>query len=318
MTEPPKPTVWRRVRRRIAGTKPPPNAHLVKAVEEQTAQARRRDKQTIDLLQDIRWELREQRKYLEGFRALAARETFAEIREFTEACQLGFEDTMRRVVRERLSLARFGDGELKTMLRPEFNLRFQPWSAGLAGDLRGVLRMDGYDPLRLLVGFPYIFRNVHWTSVWLDIWPEVKPLLKRSLTYGTAHVSRPQYFLHLGRQGVQLWRDVWDGQNIVIVTGEDSRFYLEPDLFDNAKSIEFVHSTPTDAYADLPRLLPLLVAADPDRLFLLALGPAGTVVAAELSKLGRWAIDMGHISESYANVFKGGKWPEDLAVAKKK
>ena len=46
---------------------------------------------------------------------------------------------MRRVARDRLSLARFGDGELKIMLRPQYNLRFQPWSAGLAGDLRAVL-----------------------------------------------------------------------------------------------------------------------------------------------------------------------------------
>jgi hypothetical protein len=304
MTGPTEPTLWRRIRRRLAPGRATPDA----AQPDETA----------GLLRDIRWELREQRKYLEGFRALAARETFAEIRDFTDACRLGFEDTMRRVARERLSLARFGDGELNTMLRPDFNLRFQPWSAGLAGDLRAVLRMDGYDPLRLMVCFPYTFRNVHWTSVWLDIWPEVKPLLNRSLTYGMAHVSRPQYFSQLGRHGVQLWRDVWDGQNVVIVTGEGSRFYLEPALFDNAKSIEFIYSAATNAYADLPRLMPLIEAVDPSKLLLLSLGPTGTVVAAHLSRLGRWAIDMGHISESYANVFNGGKWPEELAVVKKK
>jgi hypothetical protein len=276
------------------------------------------DQQVVDLLRDVRWELREQRKYHDLVRIWAARDTYAELREFTRARQLGFEDTMRAVVRDRLSLARFGDGELNIMLRPEFKLRFQPWSAGLAEDLRGVLRMDGYDPLRVLVGFPYTFRNVHWASVWLDIWPEVQEMLHESVMYGMAHVSRPQYFLTLGQRGVHLWRDVWDGQHIVVVTGEGSRFYLEPALFDNAKTVEHVYSTPTDAYADLPRLMPLLEAADPDKLFLIALGPAGTVAAARLSRLGRWAIDVGHISESYANVFKGGKWPEDLAVARKK
>ena len=61
----------------------------------------------------------------------------------------------------------------------------------------------------------------------------------------------------------------------------------------------------------------VLQAEDPDKLYLLSLGPAGTLVAAWLSKLGRWAIDVGHISESWANVFAGGQWPEALDVVKK-
>ncbi|MFI5932823.1 GT-D fold domain-containing glycosyltransferase [Actinoplanes sp. NPDC051494] len=301
------PSVWRRTRglikKRFAA--PAPDLRLLKAV-----------KKNNELLYDIRWELKEQRKYLEAFRAFASTAMFAEIREFTEARQYGFEETMRRVARDRLSLARFGDGELKIMLRPQYNLRFQPWSAGLAGELRAVLGLDGYDPDRLLVAFPYTFRDAHWTSVWLDIWPEVKPLLNPDVHYGAAHVSRPIYFSHLGQRGVQLWRDVWDGQNVRIVTGEGSRFHLEPALFGNAKSVDFMYSAAKDAYADLPRLMEELEAADPDKLYLLALGPCGTLLAAWLSQRGRWAIDMGHISESWANVFKGAAWPESLDVVK--
>ena len=172
---------------------------------------RRAADQTRKLLTDIRWELREQRKYLEAFRHLAARDVLGEVAAFTSAHQLGFEQTMRRLRAERLSFARFGDGEFRIMLRPEFNLRFQPWSAGLAGDLRAVLTMDGFDPGRLLLGFPYPYRNLHWTGVWLDIWHEVTPLLDRGLTYGNSHVSRPVFFQQLGAGGVRLWRDLWAG-----------------------------------------------------------------------------------------------------------
>ncbi|GAA2505890.1 GT-D fold domain-containing glycosyltransferase [Winogradskya humida] len=287
---------WRAVRRRLTDPRPT---------------------ETNALLVDIRWELKQQRKYLEGFRALASTPIYAEIREFTEARQYGFEETMRRVAQERLSLARFGDGELKIMLRPQFGLKFQPWSAGLAGELRAVLEMDGYDPDRLLVAFPYTIRDVHWTGVWLDLWPEVKPLLNPDVHYGSAHVTRPVFFAQLGERGVQLWRDVWDGQRICVVTGEGSRFKLEPALFDNAKSVEFLYSTPQDAYADLSRLKNELERREADKLYLLALGPCGTLVAAWLSQRGRWAIDMGHISESWANVFAGGAWPESLNVVKK-
>ena len=116
---------------------------------------------------------------------------------------------------------------------------------------------------------------------------------------------------------MQLWRDVWEAKEVVIVTGENSRFVLEPALFDNVKSVDFIYSTPIDAYSDLPRLMPLLEAQDPDKLFLIALGPTGTLLAAKLAQAGRWAIDIGHISESYANVFEGGAWPEDTAVVSK-
>lgn len=316
------PNTWSKakgvIKRRFAP--PAPDPRVLKALREANEQAKKANelaKKQSDLLFDIRWELKEQRKYLEGFRAHSSTEMFAEIREFTDAQQLSFEDTMRRVASERLSMARFGDGELKIMLRPQYNLRFQPWSAELAGDLRAVLSMDGYDPGRLLVGFPYTFRDAHWTSVWQDIWPEVKPLLRADIKYGTAHVSRPIFFTHLGKRGTQLWRDVWEGQNVVIVTGEGSRFHVEPELFDNTKSIEFVYTKPRDAYSDLPRLMEELDKQDPDKLYLLALGPCATLLAAWLSQRGRWAVDMGHISESWANVFTGAAWPEKLDVVRK-
>lgn len=268
------------------------------------------------ILRDIRWELQEQRKYMETFRHFVARDVLAEVGDFTDNHQLGLEQTIELISRERLSFARFGDGEFRSMLRPDFNLRFQPWSPGLAGDLRSVLTFEGYDRDRLLLGFPYPYRNLHWSGVWLDIWHELKPLLQTSLTYGNSHVSRPIFFQQLGQTGVELWRSVWDGQEVCIVTGEGSRFSIPPELFDNIKAIRYVYSTPINAYANLPQLMETLRAEDQDQLYLVSLGPAGTLVSAWLSQTGRWAIDIGHISDSWANVFAGGKWPESLDVRK--
>jgi hypothetical protein len=116
---------------------------------------------------------------------------------------------------------------------------------------------------------------------------------------------------------VELWRDVWAGAEVCVVTGEGSRFELVPELFDNIKSSRYVYSTPVNAYADLPRLMEALESEDPDQLYLISLGPAGTLVAAWLARMGRWAIDIGHISDSWANVFNSGAWPESLDVRKK-
>src|SRR4051795_10481786 len=111
------------------------------------------------VLTDIRWELQEQRKYLEIFRHVVAKDVLTEVAAFTAERQYTFEKTVEQIASRRMSFARFGDGEFRTMLRSEFNLKFQPWSPNLAADLREVLRFDGYDPETLMLGFPYPYRN---------------------------------------------------------------------------------------------------------------------------------------------------------------
>jgi hypothetical protein len=275
---------------------------------------RKRPDDMRKILEDIRWELREQRKYMDGFRHYVARDVLHDVEQFAAEHMLNFEQTVQRIADERLSFARFGDGEFRIMLRHEFSLRFQKWSPGLARDLRSVLTFDGFDRDRLLLGFPYPHRGLYWSNVWLDIWPDLKPVLDTSVTYGCTHVSRPMFFQTLSEAGVALWRRVWEGQEVCIITGEQSRFSLVPQLFDNIKSSRFVYSTPVNAYLDLPRLMEVLEADDREQLYLVALGPAGTLVTAWLARMGRWAIDVGHISNSWENVFAGGKWPERMEV----
>jgi len=273
----------------------------------------------VKTLKDIRWELQQQRKMTDILRIQATQGVLAEVEAFTGAHQLSFAETLRKIKAERLSFARFGDGEFKLMLRQDYNLKFQPWSPELARDLRDLLTMRGYDSSRLLLGFPYIYRDVHWSGVWLDIWPQISPLLDESIAYGNSHVSRPVFFQRMKEQGVELWRDVWDDLDVCVVTGADSRFELLGELFDNVRSARTVHSLAVDAYSDLPRLLEELRADDTHTdLYLVSLGPAGTLLAAELSTMGRWALDVGHISDSYVNVFDGGVWPEFQSVTKKK
>ncbi|GAB1643116.1 GT-D fold domain-containing glycosyltransferase [Krasilnikovia sp. MM14-A1259] len=288
-----------RVLRRWRAAAPAPGqARRVAAVVNAEGEATRK------ILTDIRWELREQRKYLEAFRHVVARDVFAELRAFTEAQQLGLAATLERVAADRISFARFGDAELKLMLRPDTETGGQPWSAGLAGDLRELLTMHGHDRERLLLGFPHPYRNLQWTGVWLDLWPELRPLLDPDLVFGTTHVTRPLMFQRLGEQGTRLWRDIWADRDVCVVTGEKSRFVWEAGLFDGVRSHHTVLSTSTDAYADLPRLMKELADQDPDRLYLVALGPAAPLVTAGLARTGRWAIDVGALPQNWAKAQK--------------
>lgn len=230
--------------------------------------------------------------------------------------QFGFAETLERIASDRLSFARFGDGEFKSMLRPNYNLRFQPGSPELAAELRAVFT-DPHETSRCLVGFPTLYRDLHWSRVWIDIWPEVRPLIAPDQKFGNAHVSRPVVFQTLGEEATQLWRAVWENRDIVLVTGKDSRMTLIPELFDNIASIERIDSTPVDAFRDLPRVLDATAPLrGQGRLFLIALGPAGTILASRLAKLGEQAVDVGHISDSFETVFNGAAWPESKPITR--
>lgn len=258
----------------------------------------------------IRWEARTTRRELETVRTLIAAPMLDDIQSFADARQLGFLETVERLRDEEQSFARFGDGEIQIMLRPTYKLAFQDNSPHLASCLAEVIQkpIDG-----LLLGFPDVYRDLNWARTWGDTWGQFKELVNVHAELGNTHVTRPVFFHNTGEAGVKAWRAVWENKSVTVVTGRDSRFELIPALFDSARDFTFLESFPRNAFADVPRLLDELLAGTSD-IALIALGPAGTILAAEMARAGRRAIDIGHISASYHNAFDGGAWPEKLPL----
>jgi hypothetical protein len=269
----------------------------------------------VKTLSKIYGSLEQIKKNTEVSRMAAANPYLAKIRGFNKANQLSFNDTMNVLTKERISFARFGDGELKLMLRPTYKLAFQKNSESLRAALAAVIEQGKAKPKQLLVGFPQTYQDLHWSGVWVDIADETLEHFAGIKRVGNAHVTRPIFFEDLGAAGVELWRSVWAGKNVRVITGKGSRFDLTPALFDNVASVEFSYSTATNGFEDLARLHGELESTS-EELYLIALGPAGTVLAAELAAKGKWAIDLGHISDSYENVFKGAVRPELKPVSK--
>ncbi|BCJ33423.1 hypothetical protein Athai_09260 [Actinocatenispora thailandica] len=282
-------------------------ARLPKAIADQHARDRK-------VLQKILTELQEQRQYLEIFRLAMTGPILDDVESVVEPRQLGFLETLAEIRKNRLSFARFGDGELRMMLRPDYTLRFQRNSPELRQALRALLTEPRYrDEPNLLLGLPFPYGVRHWSGVWADIWPQLRPLVADLDRFGTTHVSRPVFFSYTRDAGVAAWRSVWADRRICVITGENSRFTLLPALFDNVADATFLHSTPRDAFDDVPRLVAEAMDHDAE-LFLIALGPAGSVLAAELALRGRWALDVGHISDSYQVEYEDGDWPERKAI----
>ncbi len=221
-------------------------------------------------------------------------------------------DTLERLAHSDVSIARFGDGELKLMLDPLFELGFQKNSQALAEDLQAIFTnpADG-----LMISLPQFARGAVWQRFWAEFWGTLEPLVSEDRQYANTHVSRSLIFQKQGDAAVELWREVWKDKTVTVVTGKGSRFDLLPALFDSAASIKRVDSLPANAYTDIPRLLEEPRILDSE-LVILSLGPSGTILASELHQRGIRALDIGHLTASYVHVMEGGQWPEQRSIAR--
>lgn len=262
----------------------------------------------------LREELATTRRIVDGLKTIASRPLLDDVRDAFQSKQLGFLETLDAIAKESLSFARFGDGELRNMFRPEFSIYFQRNSANLADDLKSAMAAEGAS--NLLVGLPNVFADhLHWNVVFHELWWDMKPFVDALPRFGNLHVTRPVAFQAHGHDLVDAWRQVWAGRDALIATGRGSRFDLAPELFDNLKSSRFEYSLPTDAYSDLDRVEEAVLDA-PEDLVLISLGPSGSVLAHRLARAGKQALDLGHLSSSYSNIMKGGAFPERTAVSR--
>ncbi|MGP9787605.1 GT-D fold domain-containing glycosyltransferase [Glutamicibacter sp. 287] len=270
-------------------------------------------KEIEKILRQIHGELKSQKRELETIRLSATSDIMQSVSTFHSRQVMSFRESLNVLATTDKSLARFGDGEFRLMQLSDFNLRFQANSPDLQVALREVFTSEND---KLLIGFPQLFRDAHWSGVYQELWPNLKELILSSQSFANAHMTRPQAFSVLGDEAVRLWRKVWEGKKVVFVTGADSRFELIPELFDNLAGHETVLSKSVDAYTDLPRLTETLSDTNAD-MVLIALGPSGTILASKLANLGVRALDIGHLPNSYQNVFKGAQRPESIPVTRK-
>lgn len=265
-------------------------------------------------LEDIRKEAQLRRRHDDAMRNIAMLPIFEEMRREYLPKQLGLLETVRKVAKDDLSFVRVGDGELKLALDLASNIGFQKNSADLNRDLNEAM-LGSQNREDVLFGTPHMHRDRHWSMIWARVWPEFREIIESASFLGNAHVSRPMFFSVEGEAGVDAWRSVWRRKKVTVITGKSSRFDLIPQLFDNVTSANRIDSLDRHAYSDLPRIMSEVDSATETELFLVALGPAGTVLTKQIADTGRQAVDIGHISDSYLVAFEGGARPESRAYS---
>lgn len=226
------------------------------------------------------------------------------------------EETLCRIIEDKCSVCRYGDGEIDmiTCLNEGFDESrksdFQAYDAKLASRLKLILENGSNEELNLIVCIPYVWKNYqNFTTV-------AKRFIERSFVnnrrtifasinpvqfYGDANFTR--FYMDDRNKDkkvyIQYCRRIWQGRELCIIEGEQSRLGVGNDLFDNAQSIERILCPALSAFSKYDEILKVACKVDKAKLILLALGHTATVLAYDLAKVGYQAIDIGHIDIEY-------------------
>ena len=227
------------------------------------------------------------------------------------------EETIRKIVKDRMSMARFGDGEFAIMQGIKRH-KFQKNDDRLASRLQEVLNsdIDG-----LIIGIADNFGDIsRFTDeaahgIRMHMSKEMRgyldEIIDKDRVYADAYITR-FYALFRDNQTdapqkrLSLLKSIWENRQVITVEGSQTGLGVGNDLFDQTTSLKRVICPAInsfDRYDDI--LKACLEYGDKDALFLIALGPTAGVLAYDLTKNGYQALDIGHIDLEYEWYLKG-------------
>lgn len=227
------------------------------------------------------------------------------------------EDTCKKIIEDRCSLSRYGDGEFEIILGHAKDI-YQGNDENLSRRLREILISnlkghivavaDDYGAMTKILREENRYavrrymteekRKVHYT------------LLDMNKQYYNAYISRP-YIIYPHEEREQskkrfdVLKRIWNKQDILFIEGDKTRMGVGNDLFDNAGSIERIIAPNSNAFCVYEELYNASMKFGKDKLILIALGPTATVLAYDLAKEGYWALDVGHLDVEYEWFLKG-------------
>lgn len=218
--------------------------------------------------------------------------------------------TLDRILNEKCSLVRFGDGELGIMNGSR--IHFQDRSAEMADRLKEIIKSNED---RLLIGLPDCFGSLDGFMPFVaDFWRKWMAK-KRQMVYSYLDMDRVYYDAFFTRVYVpylktqqhynectsyfERLKQIWKDRDVVVCEGEGTRFGLFNDLLKDAKSISRILCPARNAFNKYTEIYSAFNDISKDKLVLVALGPTATVLAYDLHHAGYQAIDIGHLDLEY-------------------
>jgi glycosyltransferase family protein len=221
------------------------------------------------------------------------------------------EETLDKIINDKCSMSRFGDGEFGVMFGSR--IRYHDRSNKLAERLKEVISSDTPN---FLIGLPPCFDSLDcFIPPTIDFWRKWMSK-KRAMVYSSLDMNRVYYNAFINRcylnynktdehQRVAFncfkkLKGIWENRDVVIFESQEARLGVGNDLLEEANSISRIVFCPVkNAFNRYEEILSVFDEIDKSTLILAALGPTVTVLAYDLYKRGYQTIDFGLIGEEY-------------------
>lgn len=216
-------------------------------------------------------------------------------------------NTIQHIIDNESSICRFGDGEFSMIFGRSSS--FQNYDSQLAKRLLEVITSEDRN---ILIGIPKSLQEIKnfdannsrfWKYYTCLNYKYLKKILAKDKIYYDSLISR-FYNPYNNKSGcknhLELLKKIWNNRDVCIVEGSLTRSGIGNDLYNNTKSIVRVLCPSQNAYSKYNQIYHTIINQVPkDRLILLSLGMAATVLAYDLAKNGYQAIDIGHLDIEY-------------------
>lgn len=217
-------------------------------------------------------------------------------------------DAIEKITQKGCSLIRFGDGEFEIMAGRERPV-YQKYNATLSDKLRKVISVKDD---RILIGIANNYGDIDQYSeevadgIRRYMTDEVRDFHRKVLyddkVYYDAYMFKC-YFPYRDKsataQRMEMIKKIWNGREVVLIEGSETRTGYGNDLFDNAKSVQRLLAPTRNAFEVYERIFDCAKKIEKNKLILMVLGPAGKVLAYDLIQIGFQVIDIGQIDMDY-------------------
>lgn len=217
-------------------------------------------------------------------------------------------ETIEEIISTKKSIARFGDGEMQIINNER--CIFEVPSPKLSQKLKTVLTSD--IPY-LMVGIPFVYYHSLRTKSDTDIpiarwfYPLCRKIfekyIQKNKTYYSTEISQMYVISNIDDWDAYFERvkDIWRNKDITIVCGDKVFDHIETNIYDCAKSIEYLYVPTVNASEKYDEILEKIYKVK-NKLIILICGPLATALAYDIACWSRGAVqalDMGHIAKDY-------------------
>lgn len=223
------------------------------------------------------------------------------------------EDTLDFIIKNKCSVSRFGDGEIKWIYGIH-HTSFQEVNENMDYLLKKILLEINKTNNNLIICIPEFFNGLNQFDSEAKYYYEKnfikdgrlwKKFLKSDEIYFNSDITRP-YIDYRDKTNKNIifnkWKEIIKNRNVLMVEGSSTRFGVGNDLLKNAKTVKRILCPAENAfnkYDVIEKKVEEIASNLESPLILIALGPTATILSYNLSFKNFQAIDIGHTDLEY-------------------